>query len=307
MSTCIILNREARQGDCLETLRRLADREGFRLHPTEHRGHASELAAEAVRQGVKTVVAAGGDGTLNEVLNGLDGHLDEVRLGLLPLGTGNDFARSLGLPLDLEPAFEVLCENHTARCDVGRYRCDGRQGLFLNLSAAGFSGEVDANLDTRLKRFWGPLAYLRAAVETMPELTPYRLNMTIDEGHEEAVVAVNVVVANGRYVAAGLPVAPRARIEDGLLDVVVIRARRIAQLMALAPKVVAGLHLDDQDERIEFYRVRRARFDSRPQMPFNVDGELVGEGPAEFEVLPAALEILCPATPLPESARQDEP
>ncbi|MDY7095333.1 MAG: diacylglycerol kinase family lipid kinase [Acidobacteriota bacterium] len=295
MKTRIILNPNARQGDRASALESLVGSwDEAELCRTEEAGQASDLARQAAEQGFEAVVAAGGDGTVNEVLCGLEDHLEQVRLGILPLGTGNDFARCAEIPLELGAAVEVVRAGHSKACDIGRYHCGDHRGLFLNLAAAGFSGEVDHRLDSEMKRFWGPLAYLRAAVETMPELTPYRLTLTLDDDEPKSLVVVNVAVANGRFVAAGLPVAPRAEIDDGLLDVVIFQARRIGELMALAPRALAGKHLEDPEGRVSFFRARRVRLDSRPQMPFNVDGELVGEGPADFEVLPGAIQLLQP-------------
>lgn len=297
MKTRIIVNPNARQGDRAEALEQLVSSwDEAEICHTEEPGQASDLARQAAEEGFEAVVAAGGDGTINEVLCGLEDHLERVRLGILPLGTGNDFARCAGIPQDLGAAVEVLRAGHSQPCDIGRYYCGDRRGLFLNLSAAGFSGEVHDRLSSETKKFWGPFAYLKAALETMPELTPYRLTLTLDDEEPKGLVVVNVVVANGRFVAAGLPVAPRAEIDDGLLDVVIFQARRIGELMALAPRTIAGNHLEDPEGRVSFFRARRVRLDSRPQMPFNVDGELVGDGPAEFEILPGAIQLLQPVS-----------
>lgn len=294
MSTCVIVNPKARQGGRLEAVRELVD--GWpeaRLVVTERPGHGTELARAAAEDGYTTVVAAGGDGTLNEVLQGLDGYLDRVRLGLLPLGTGNDFARSAGIARGLEQAFDQLRTAEPRPVDVARYRCGDRRGLFLNLAAGGFSGEVDERLTSELKSFWGPLAYLRAALETLPDLSPYRLRLEID-GEQEELEALNAVVANGRFVAAGLPMAPRAELDDGWLDVVIIRAAPVAVLAALAPRVIAGTHLDGEVEGVYFRRVRKLRLEATPSMPFNVDGELAGSGTFEVEVLAGGLQFLWP-------------
>ena len=200
MSIRIILNPNARQGDRIDEVRELlASWPEAQLVVTESGGHAAGLAEAAAQDGCATVVAAGGDGTLGEVLHGLDGHLDRVSVGLLPLGTGNDLARTLGISPDLHDAFEQLRAAEPTPIDVMRYRCGDRSGLFLNVAAGGFSGEVDERLTSELKQFWGPLAYLRAALETLPELSPYRLRLELD-GEEETLDALNVVVANGRFV-----------------------------------------------------------------------------------------------------------
>jgi len=293
---CILLNPQARSGQALGNLEPLLDDlPDVEIRTTRGPGHARELAAEAAEEGFETVVAAGGDGTLNEVVDGLAGHFGEVRLGLLPLGTGNDFARTLGLPDQLEAAVSVLRRGKARRCDVVRFAGTEAERCFINLSAAGFSGEVDGALTPDVKRTWGPLAYMRAAVETLPELCAYTLELTFDGGETLEVEAFNLLVANGRYVAAGIPVAPEAEIDDGLLDVVVIRECPLTALAVVVARTLAGQHLADPVEEVIHRRTRKLGVRSRPPLPINVDGEPLGEQQeGRFELLPGALEVVAP-------------
>jgi diacylglycerol kinase (ATP) len=288
----VIVNPGARgggQGVDRELRRRLP---GAAVHRTDRPSHARVLARRAVLSGYPLVVAAGGDGTLNEVLNGIGPFLGQVRLGLLPLGTGNDFARSLGIPDDLDGALAVLEAGGVRHCDVGSFR-DGRvRRLFLNVSAAGFSGEMGESLTPELKQSWGPLAYLRAALDTLPERTEYRLTLRFDDQDEVHESAVNLVVANGRYVASGVPIAPEARLDDGRFDVVLVRSGSLPSLAALASRVLLGRHLEEVDDRLLFRRARSLDVSAVPTMPLNVDGELLGQRSGRFEVLPGALEMV---------------
>ena len=251
-------------------------------------------AQEAALSGADLVVAAGGDGTVHLAANGLmrAGETAATRpaLGILPLGTGNDLARTLGIPLRATPieALDALRRADRRALDVIRVSHEGDEGktqFAVNACAGGFSGTVDEVLTPELKKTWGPLAYLVGAVKAIPRLDDYDTWIAWDGGPEERVGAYNVVVANGRTAGGGKPIAPRADPTDGLLDVVVIRAG--ADVARLAARVLAGDYLDDDD--VLFNRVSSLRVRSRPGMWFNVDGELRTNVPVAFEVVPAAL------------------
>ena len=287
MKTRIIVNPNAGSAESLSALReRLPETEICR---TEHEGHAEELARQAVEGGADLVVAAGGDGTLNEVVNGLSAGFDRVRLGLLPLGTGNDFARSIGVPDDLEGAVAVLREGRTRRIDVGRALAGGTSRWFLNMAVGGFSGVVSEKASEAKER-WGPLAYMRGAVEAWPELTAFEASIVLNGAERLRIATYNIVISNGRYVAAGIPVAPQAEVDDGLLDVMIAPATTIPKLALLVPKVLLGQHLND--DLLIFRRATRIEIESDPPMAFNVDGEILGEAAAVFEIQPRALEMV---------------
>lgn len=252
-------------------------------------GEAREAARDAVAAGVDLVVAAGGDGTVNEVLNGLAADFGRARLGVLPLGTANDFARSIGVPADPEAAVEVLAACGTRRIDVAR-ASGPEERFFLNVSVGGFGGRVADRVDEDRKRAWGPLAYFRTAAEELPELGPHRIAARLD-GEEMELDAYHVAVANGRRAGGNIPVAPGARLDDGLLDVVLIPVLDVPALLLLLPKVLLGEHLED--EAVIARRAARVEIRSDPPMRFDVDGEPLGEDPVRFEVLPGALRVVC--------------
>lgn len=237
------------------------------------------------------IVAAGGDGTLNEVINGIREKAGETSVGLIPLGTGNDFARSLGLPTDLDEALDVLRAGQTRAIDLVRVTSDEVR-YFVNVSAGGFSGLVDEKLTPEMKKTWGPLAYLRSAAAALPELRAYRTTLAFDETESLTLQLYNVVIANGRYVAGGRLIAPEASLDDGLLDIILIQERSAPELALLAAQVALGAHLSS--EAIVFRRAAKLTVNSKPGMWFNVDGELVGNEPARFEILPSALRFVVP-------------
>ncbi|HVS03362.1 MAG TPA: diacylglycerol kinase family protein [Thermoanaerobaculia bacterium] len=291
---CLILNPGSRNGEAaaaalLPLLRQLGD---VRMLLTRGVRHGEALAREAAAGGERLIFVAGGDGTLNEVINGLTGYFDQVRLGVLPVGTGNDFARSLGMPADLEGAVAALAAGRTRRCDLVRFRSGDLDRYFANVSAGGFSGEVNETLTPQMKDSWGPLAYFRAALETLPERCAHSVRLVFDDEEVRQEKAFNVAVANGRFVAGGIPVAPYAEIDDGVFDVILIKECSLAAIAGLASKALVGRHLEDSAEEVFFRQARSLDLVSEPPMAFNVDGEVVGERDGRFELVAGALEVI---------------
>jgi diacylglycerol kinase (ATP) len=288
--TFVILNPAAgsvKDVDALvERIRRLPDAE---VHITTKAGAATQSTRTALGKGCEMIVAAGGDGTLNEVVNGLREDASAIIVGLIPLGTGNDFARTLGLPTDVDEAIALLLAGHTRAIDLVRVTSDEVR-YFVNVSAGGFSGLVNEKLTVEMKKTWGPLAYLRSAAAALPDLRAYRTTVSLDNTESLTLSLYNVVIANGRYVAGGRQIAPEASIDDGLLDIILIQERSTAALALLAAEVALGNHLSS--DAIVFRRAARVTVNSQPGMWFNVDGELVGNEPAEFAVLPRALQFV---------------
>lgn len=292
-NSCIILNPTAGsvkdEQALIHRLRSLPDTE---IKISSKAGSAQRLAATAIKQGFKVIIAAGGDGTLNEVINGIGDRTGSISVGLLPLGTGNDFARSLGLPTGLDESIDLLQAGHTRPIDLVRVTSDCVR-YFVNVSAGGFSGVVDEKLTPEMKQTWGPLAYLRSAAAALPELRAYKTTLSLDNSESLSLDLYNVVIANGRYVGGGTLIAPDASLDDGLLDIILIPERSAPELALLAAQVTMGTHL--ASGAIIFRRARQVTLNSRPGMWFNVDGELVGNEPARFEVLPRVLRFVVAA------------
>jgi diacylglycerol kinase (ATP) len=291
-TTCIILNPSAGSvRDLDDVVARLGRLPNAEIRLTGRRGSAARFAQAALQKGRKIVVAAGGDGTLNEVVNGIGENVRGIRVGLIPLGTGNDFARTIGVPTDLEAAIDLIAAGDTRKVDLVRVTSDEVR-YFVNVSAGGFSGLVDEKLTRAMKKTWGPLAYLRSAAAALPELRAYRTTLAFDNTESLMLDLYNVVVANGRYVGGGTLIAPEASIDDGLLDIVLIPQRSAPELALLAAQVAMGTHLSS--DAIVFRRAAKLTVNSKPGMWFNVDGELVGNEPARFEILPRALRFIAP-------------
>lgn len=287
---CVILNPKAGSAGDLEALvAKLREILSANVHVTVQAQDARRVAAEAVERGCDFIISAGGDGTLNEVINGIASAGPAVRIGILPLGTGNDFARSLDLPPNLDECFEILRVGETRAVDLVRVTSDCTR-YFVNVSSGGFSGIVGEKLTPEMKQTWGPLAYVRSAAAALPELKAYHTKIVLDDSETLSVSLHNVIVANGKFVAGGLPVAPDALLDDGLLDLILIPELPGAELALIIAQLLIGAHL--KNEALLFRRAAKIRVTSTPGMWFNVDGELVGNEPAVFEIIPRALRFV---------------
>jgi len=293
-STCVILNPSAGNvRDVDEIAAQIARLPNAEIQLTNKAGSAERCARTALKKGRTLIVAAGGDGTLNEVINGIGENLGAAVVGLIPLGTGNDFARTIGVAADVDKAIDLILTGETRAIDVVRVTSDEVR-YFVNVSAGGFSGLVNEKLTPEMKKTWGPLAYLRSAAAALPELRAYRTTLAFDNTESLMLELYNVVVANGRYVAGGTMIAPEASVDDGLLDVVLIPKRPAGELALVAAQIAMGAHLSS--ELIVFRRAASLTVKSEPGMWFNVDGELVGNEPARFEILPRALRFIAPTS-----------
>ena len=301
MKARVILNPNAGSADGADALRdALRPFRSVELQVCDEAGHGCRLAAEAVAEGFDLVIAAGGDGTVNEVVNGLSDDFGQAAFAIIPLGTGNDLARTLGLPLDPADAFEIALHGTRRPLDLIRVEGSDKTTYAANVCGGGFTGQLDEAMTDEMKQTWGPFAYLVGTAKTLPNLTEYETTIAWDDAPPERVEALNVVVANGRTAAGGRPAAPRANPEDGLLDVVIVKECLATELAGLAALALAGDYLDS--EHILYRRVRRVRIASRPGMWFNVDGELHTNDPATFEVLPGALRVAVGPDYTPEPA-----
>ena len=255
---------------------------------TKKRGDAEKWTRRLVREGQNNIIAAGGDGTLNEVVNGAATARHRLRIGIIPLGTGNDFARTLGLPISLDENIDILRAAKSTSIDIVRVKSK-RTRYFVNVSAGGFSGMVDEKITPKIKQTWGPLAYVRGAAAALPKLHAYKTQIVLDDHEELSTELYNVVIANGRFVAGGLPIAPVADPSDGLLEAVLIPKLGAAEMALLAAEIVLGKHLSTN--ATIFRQAGKIAVRSRPGMCFNVDGEFIGSAPAEFQILPRALDF----------------
>lgn len=231
------------------------------------------------------VVIAGGDGTLSGALPAL---LVLGRpVGILPVGTANDLALTLGIPADPVAAAEVIAGDRRRRIDVGR----ANQSHFVNVASIGLSVKIAERHTPEAKRQWGVLSYAITALQTLGAAERFHATITCD-GHRTELLTYQIAVGNGVHYGGGMKVAPGAAIDDGLLDAYAVETNSVRDLLALAPLLPSGNLGDSKD--VHAFRGHRVTVETRRPMPVNTDGEVTTTTPVEFSVERAALEIFVP-------------
>lgn len=264
-------------------------------------GDAAQAAEAAARDGYERLYVAGGDGTLNEAVNGVarvPGALARVTFGLIPLGTGNDFANALGLPEDVDAAVEILLAGRAVEVDVGVL--NGRR--FVNVSAGGFIAEVSDAVDPRLKSVAGKLAYLVGGAQVLFEFEPVRARVAAAgaEGGGAAAEAHELdlhlfAVCNSRQVGGGRLIAPSALVDDGLLDVCLVESMPTLEFLALLARVSEGGHVTD--ERVHYFRARSLELTFDRRIKVNTDGEVLETAACAYTVEPRAARFIAGDAP----------
>jgi diacylglycerol kinase (ATP) len=274
----------------------------FDVALTTRPGEAVQLSRHAVRDGRALVVAVGGDGTINEVANGFFENGEPApagaRLGVLPMGTGGDLRRTLGIPRDVDGAAAALRAGRVRRIDAGRVTCalpDGGTTVrhFLNVADAGIGGEVVDRVNHGRRVVNGEVTFLLASVRTLLVWRNRPMRIVID-GRVRELVAQQVVVANCQYFGGGMRVAPSARPDDGLLDVVIAGDLGVWENVRGLGRIRKGTHLGAGDPKLSHALAERIEVSSPSLVRVDTDGEQPGVLPAIFEVQPGALEVICP-------------
>lgn len=291
----VLINRHARQGElladqALALLRAL----GLEL-VEESAGHSRRLSdvVRRYRDRVDLVIVGGGDGTLNGAADGLVE--TQLPLGILPLGTANDLARTLRLPADLEGACKVIAAGRERRIDLGWV--NGKH--FFNVASIGLSVEISRRLTREVKGRWGVLAYAATALRVLLEARPFRADIRTAEGWRR-VRTLQVAVGNGVYYGGGMVIAADAAIDDERLDLYSLEVQRWWQLLPILPALRRGALAPVPEVRTLSGREFEVR--TRKRWPINTDGEITAHTPAVFRVLPRALSVLAP--PAPETTGQ---
>lgn len=268
----------------------------FEAEFTREPGHAAQLARDAVAAGYRTIVAVGGDGTMNEVLNGLivDGRADpEVKLGLIPGGTGSDLGRGLGLPRDpLEAALRLL-KAEPRTLDVGQITCKLGAGTstryFINVAGLGFDGDVCDRVNRSSKALGGTIPYLSNLLITLFAYRNKRVRWTLDgQAREEKLNSV--IVANAHYFGGGMYISPNSKMNDGQFHVITLGDWGKVEFLIAVPRVYNGTHLTHP--KVKEYVGRQVSVEADGRMFLQAEGELFGEAPATFTILPGALQVL---------------
>ncbi len=283
----LLINRHARQGQkslseaihYLETL-------GFNLieESTEDPKHLSEVILRYQHQ-VDLVIVGGGDGTLNAAVDAL---VDtQLPLGILPLGTANDLARTLGIPNSLSEACKIIAYGDLRRIDLGWV--NGKH--FFNVASLGLSVKITQRLTKEVKRRWGILAYAATALQVIWEARPFSAEIVLN-GKSLRVKTLQIAVGNGRYYGGGMAIVHDATIDDQRLDLYSLEIEHWWQIILLLPAMRQGRHIHWREVRalhgqeIEVY--------TRKPRPINTDGEITTYTPAHFRVIPKAITVLVP-------------
>ncbi len=283
--TVVILNPAAR-GARTQRLRAQVEKiaRGATLCATAHSGDAEVLARHAAIEGYRRIVAAGGDGTINEIVNGIAGR--NVALGLLPIGTMNVFATELGLPSNnLAHCWKIIQDNRTRRVDLPS--ANGKH--FVQLAGVGLDAQAVKETSRAFKRNFGPLSYLICAAQIASRPPPL---LRIES--EDAVTKEGsfVLVGNGRLYGGRLPFFKQALMTDGLLDVIVFKRLSYVDIIRYLQNVVFTPQISSPE--VEYFQTKRLRVSSEEMVPVEVDGELIGNCPVEFKVRAGGLRVLTP-------------
>jgi YegS/Rv2252/BmrU family lipid kinase len=261
---------------------------------SERPGQLVELARKAAGE-AELLVAVGGDGTVNEVANGIAG-LD-VELAVVPRGTGWDFVRTYGIPRKLEGAVDVALNGRTREIDLGRARYRGwdgeeREALFANIASAGMSGAIAKRTNETSKALGGKVSYFWATLAVFSRWRNGEVRVRVD-GEEHTGRMHDVVVANGRYFGGGMMICPEAEPDDGRFDVLLIGDLTKRDLMLTLPKTYRGTHLPHPKATV--LRGVQVEVETPEPLPVELDGEQPGTTPVSFEIVPRALRLRVPA------------
>lgn len=284
----LLVNRHARQGkELLPAAIRQLQQLDLELieESTEHPQHLCEVI-DSYQHQVDGVIIGGGDGTLNAAIEALI--KTQLPLGILPLGTANDLARTLGIPLSLPEACQVIATGQVRRIDLGWV--NGKH--FFNVASLGLSVQITQRLTKQAKRRWGIFAYAFTALQVLWQSRPFRAEIRVDGGPLIRVKTIQIAVGNGRYYGGGMTVAEDAAIDDQRLDLYSLETKHWWEIIALLPAMRRGEHAKLQGVRalhgteIEIYTSKKREI--------NTDGEITTDTPAKFKVIPQALAVMTP-------------
>lgn len=276
-----------------------------RIQFTERKLHATELAAAAIEAGTDLIVAVGGDGTISEVAAGffdskgkpLKTGKQAPTLGILPAGSGSDYAKTLGIPRSAAIALQILQTGHTRTVDAGLVEFTATSGertkrIFINIADVGIGGEVVDILERQGKRLGAFISYQVATLRGLIGYKNKQLEITIDKKQKFEGTYNGVIVALGQYFGSGMKIAPNAIPDDGLFDVVMLGEMSKLEMVAKMQKLRTGTHIFEKN--ITVHRAKHVSIKSATKALLDCDGEMPGECPADFTILPGALKVVVP-------------
>ena len=293
--------REAFKRHLPEVLKKL-EIEGYETscHATTGEGDATNAAIEAVRREFDIVIAVGGDGTLNEVVAGISQCENRPKLGLIPMGTTNDFARAMHIPRKVEEALDIILAGETLPVDVGLLNDDR---YFINIAAGGRITELTYEVPSKMKTMLGQMAYYLKAIEMIPSIKASHMKIEMDD---------EVFDGNAMMFLCGLTnsvggfekIAPDASINDGQFTVIILKECNITDFVRIASLALRGEHLND--ERVVYRKASYVSVTSEDEVHLNLDGEYGGDVPAIFQNLKRHIEVFAPVAELGELNSMEE-
>ncbi|MEG4206461.1 lipid kinase [Microcoleus sp. Pol7_A1] len=284
----LLVNQHSRKGQKLSSQATVELQAlGFELI-VESTDHASEIpdTIRRYKNKVELVIIGGGDGTLNAAIEGL---IDtKLPLGILPMGTANDLARTLGIPTDLSAACQVIASQKVRLIDLGWV--NGKH--FLNVASLGLSVQISQRLTKDVKQRWGVFAYAFTAFQTILSSQPFRAEIKVND-QSFNVKTIQIAIGNGRYYGGGMTVAEDATIDDKRLDLYSLEIKNWWEIIALLPAMRQGNHTSWPNVRA--LHAQEFEVNTSKRRPINTDGEITTHTPATFRVIPQALAVIAPS------------
>jgi diacylglycerol kinase (ATP) len=258
-------------------------------HATIGEGDATLAAADAVERGFDIVIAAGGDGTLCEVINGIAEKSYRPQLGIIPLGTTNDFARALSIPKNWEQACDIIVKQHSQVIDLGKLN----NRYFINIAGGGSMTELTYEVPSKLKTMIGQLAYYMKGLEKLPRLRPIELYIKSEEVtlHEEVMM---FLISNSNSVGGFEKLSPDASMSDGLFDVLILKRCNLAEFIRIVSLALRGEHINDPN--VIYFQTKKIEVNSPDYVQLNLDGEFGGTLPAVVTNLQNHLQVIVDET-----------
>jgi diacylglycerol kinase (ATP) len=283
-----LVNRHARQGEAkLSEATAFLKQADFDLieESIEQERSLAEIMRH-YRSQVDLVIVGGGDGTMNAAIEGLVN--TQLPLGILPLGTANDLARTLNIPTDLAAASQIIAKGRKERIDLGWV--NGK--YYFNVASLGLSVQITRRLSKEMKQRWGIFAYGVAALQVLLRSRPFTVELRLNGGEPIRMKTVQVAVGNGRYYGGGMTVAEQATIDDQRLDVYSLNVKHWWQMIMILPAMRTGNHTSWKF--VQHYRCREVEVFTRRPQDINTDGEITAQTPAHFRVVPEAITVFVP-------------
>jgi YegS/Rv2252/BmrU family lipid kinase len=270
----------------------------YTLHVTEYHLHAAEIARQIVSEDGRNIIAAGGDGTINEIINGIFSHPLEIRnectLGIINGGTGQGFSQSIGLPAGLEKQLELIKSGRTNMVDIGYSKFKNQfdeevERYFINEFQIGIGGEVVERVERKGKRWGGRLSFGLRTIQSIISYTDQPLSIIIDDKKMPGEKFFGVIVANGAFMGGGMHLAPNAKVNDGVFNVLLIHETKLLQRFLNFSKIYSGQHI--YTKHFSYIKAKSIHVESSIKTLVEADGELLGTTPCSTKIIPNALRV----------------